>query len=103
MVAAGAAKAKKTLASDDLFTDFPIIPARTSGKIAPVIKRRADNRTIDFRFRPSMVLAMPRKPSYFSSNRIGDLIGKLDVLRVECDKCGLRGSCRVPRSTSLRI
>ena len=50
-----------------------------------------------------MVLAMPRKPSYFSSNRIGDLIGKLDVLRVECDKCGLRGSCRVPRSTSLRI
>jgi len=25
MVAAGAAKAKKTLASDDLFTDFPII------------------------------------------------------------------------------
>ena len=80
-----------------------LLPARTSGKIAPVIKRRADNRTIDFRFRPSMVLAMPRKPSYFSSNRIGDLIGKLDVLRVECDKCGLRGSCRVPRSTSLRI
>src|SRR5260370_33383901 len=73
MVAVGAAKAMKTLASNDLFTDFPyhpkLLPARTSGKIAPLIKRRADNRTIDFRFRPSMVLAMPRQPSYFSSTR----------------------------------
>jgi hypothetical protein len=26
-----------------------------------------------------------------------DIVGKLDVLRVECDKCGRRGSYRVDR------
>jgi hypothetical protein len=43
--------------------------------------------------------AMPRDGAII----FGDLIGKLDVLRIEYDKCGLRSSCRVPRSTSLRI
>lgn len=80
MVTVGAAKAMKTLASNDLFTvpyHPKLLPARTNGKIAPVIKRRADNRTVDFRFRPSMVSAMLRKPLYFSSRRRIGIMGAI--------------------------
>ena len=40
-----------------------------------------------------MIVAMPRDGAII----FGDLIGKLDVLRVACDKCGRVGSYRVAR------